>query len=149
MKAAIITVILLLPLRIFYAVDGPITGEIASNTCLPENEENEEVLEMAITDLNLAIIWTESNIKGVTTENVSYVLKNDMKCDELLVKYDFWINEKYENSNVNVHMLTFHKHKNYYFVIMQYNNSQEYITFGTTALYILDEDLEDIAGYGF
>jgi len=147
MKSIIAVLVIVFSLLTFQKPVEPVSENIATNTCLIENEDNEEVLENAITDTNLAIIWTETNITGVTTQNVSYVMKNDAKCTALLSKYDFWLNEKYENSNVNVHMITFHKFSNYYFVIMQYNNKQEYITFGSVAFYVLDEDLEVLGGY--
>lgn len=119
------------------------------STCLPMNEDNIEVLSMAITDPELEVIWTRTNIHGVTLDSVFYVTKDDPNCKSLLSKYDFWINEKYQNSNVNKHMITFHKFRSNYFVIMQYNNKQEYITIGSAALYILDENLEVIEGFGF
>lgn len=119
------------------------------NTCLPENADNKSALDLAITDPELAIIWTRTNITGITTQNVTYVLESDTKCSELLAKYNFWINKKYQNSNVNKHSITFHKYNNYYFVIMIYNNSTEYVTVGDDAIYVLDSDLEVIEGFAF
>lgn len=149
MKTVLVVIAISVTLVISHKPDNPLLEKFSTNTCLPEKEDNEEILEMAITEPELAVIWTETGITGVTTQNVSYVLENDPKCAALLSKYEFWINEKYESSNVNVHIITFHKYNNYYFVIMQYNNSTEYITFGSDAFYILDENLEDIAGYAF
>lgn len=122
---------------------------VSIETCLPENADNKSALDLAVTDPDLAIIWTRTNITGVTTQNVTYVLKNDAKCSALLAKYNYWINEKYQNSNVNKHSITFHKYNNYYIVIMVYNNSTEYITVGDDAIYILDDDLELIEGFAF
>src|SRR5690606_34247679 len=79
------------------------------STCLPMNEDNIEVLNTAITEPDLDIIWSKTNIHGVTLDSVSYVTKADPNCLLLLNKYEFWINEMYEDSNVNVHMITFHK----------------------------------------
>jgi hypothetical protein len=122
---------------------------ISIETCLPENADNKSALDLAITDPELAIIWTRTNITGITTQNVTYVLESDTKCSELLAKYNYWINEKYQNSSVNKHFITFHKYNNYYIVIMVYNNSTEYITVGDDAIYILDDDLELIEGFAF
>src|SRR5690606_16519194 len=98
MKAIITALVIVFSLLTFQKHVDSVPENFVTNTCLPENEDNEEVLDNAITDTNLAIIWTETNITGVTTQNVSYVMQNDAKCTALLSKYDFWLNEKYENS---------------------------------------------------
>jgi hypothetical protein len=48
---------------------------VSIETCLPENADNKSALDLAITDPDLAIIWARTNITGVTTHNVTYVLE--------------------------------------------------------------------------
>jgi len=149
MKSVILATTLMFSSLVLHKIIEPMPEIIKTNTCLPEKAENKSALDLAITEPSLASIWTDVNITGVTTQNVTYVLQNDPKCSALLTKYDFWLNEKYQNSNVNKHSITFHKYNNYYFVIMIYNNSTEYVTVGNDAIYILDSDLEVIEGFAF
>jgi hypothetical protein len=120
-----------------------------SSTCLPEYELNLSILHSAITEPELASIWTETGITGITTQNVSYVFQSDPKCDSLISKYEFWINEKYPDSNINMNKITFHKYSNYYLVVMSYNMEGGYLVLGSKKLYILDQNLDTIEGYGF
>jgi hypothetical protein len=120
-----------------------------TNTCLPGYDLNISILNTAITEPELASIWIETGITGITTQNVSYVLQSDPKCDSLISKYEYWINEKYPDSNINMNKITFHKYSNYYFVVMSYNLEGGYLVLGSKKLYILDQNLDTIEGYGF
>jgi len=151
MKSLIALIVIVIPLFISHKSTERIndTTITNTNTCLPENVGNKEVLDSAITEPGLASIWTETNITGVTTQNVTYVLQSDPKCNALKGKYEFWIDEKYDNTNIKINIVTFHKYSDYYFVVMAYNNEGGYLMFGVQKLYILDANLDIIEGYGF
>jgi len=146
MKSVCIAIILMFSSMDLHTATDPKPESIKTDTCLPENQDNKSVVDEAITDPVWADIWVQNNITGVTPQNIEYVSSNDPKCQSLLTNYNQSIIEVHPNTTFLMYTVTFHKYGNNYFVLKHINQHPGRVTYGSSPLYILDQNLNFIVG---